>query len=402
MSLLDIYSVNMNTQRTHNVIRSSSWISIEYASSPLKRFAILLTTFCVICETIQGQVKHWPNSDLIVSATTKQLVPNESLGVSIDSPLALKFFDAAVFRSPIYRIRIADSAIKLRHTDRVLDFKGVSQLRTQKGNLEVSAKQRLEQLEGDGVFVSNVGVSIAITVKLNGKKYALLSHRDKTNTYMLLSGYVEDPGGDRKKLLWQNVLRELGEELLLVGRDGRAIGIRVADQSPQREGSLVWYETDRYESLTYGPDRLSLITAHLPTYLKNFHAIRQVQDGADEFQAGFQYAQQWNSAQLVFSFECDWNEQIAWAFHAEDQLDRIQKNQLVTMVNRDALVLVELDAQEMLTSHFFNFHNGELVKRDLPVDKVTKLSEAFAPSPLPGVRGFVNKADTPLSGLDLR
>ena len=79
---------------------------------------------------------------------------------------------------------------------------------------------------------------------------------------------------------------------------------------------------------------------------------------------------------------------VRWAFHAEDHLNKNNMKQLVTMISRSSLVLVELGSEGALTSRFFRIHDGKTSKCQF--DEEVRLSEAFAPSPLPKTAGFVD------------
>lgn len=340
-----------------------------------------------------------PTKQVHVSVTTKQLVPNESLGVHVESPLMLEIADPGLFRTPHYRVRWNDSFVEVNRSGKELRFPEVSVRRRNRNNLAQPPAKRLQALKSnDGVLVSNIGVSMAVTVHRNGKRFALLSFREDKERLMLLSGYVESGNAANGTLFWENAARELGEEILLVDASGRVMPIEVAAGPADSVGSQTYETRVRYPSLTYSEHPIRLTSCDLPAYLTNYHPSSQINVDGQILSADFQYAQQWNSAQIVFSFECEWDNEVAWAFHAEDKLDSNNPSQLVTLLARRGLVLVELDSQKQLTSQFFLVSNGNLAEFKLTNSQLA-FSEAFAKSPMPTVSGYVNSESIPLSNV---
>jgi hypothetical protein len=308
-------------------------------------------------------------------------------------------------------------------------------------------------LLGNGLELSNVGISLAPTTVIDGQSYAVLARRrlpNGANRIMLVSGYVdaakfshlsEDnavPFSAATSVI-ANTASEAHEEINFVRLPGwfsktevRGEMIRaVADElkvgiggqvhsSTAPEQSLIL--TDAHEVLDYNPSMWwRLQTGQLPNYIHNVFTPPTVEiDGVTFPGAGFQFHMHTNSGQIIIGVNLTFdllNREFLSLIHAEDgplsdpvlaaALKSVQAppDALATRLDKYRLLLCPLDEHGQLTARFYNFIEGSLRPAQLPSDlEGVFLSDAFvfaSPNgdlgftPLPGMKGFVDRADIP-------
>ena len=161
------------------------------------------------------------------TTTTRQLIPNERLGVTSETPLILGAENPANFRSPTAVIVVTADTVKIKRSGPPRTFARLSEDRNDiKNSLCGSLEDRLKYLsDPEGMPVSNIGVSLAITLSVFGKDYALLSYRPSEKRYMLISGYVEEADDETALVLQLRLTHFHGCGILLwsipEGKDAR-------------------------------------------------------------------------------------------------------------------------------------------------------------------------------------
>lgn len=267
---------------------------------------------------------------------------------------------------------------------------------------------------GSEIQLSNVGVSVALTVWISGRKYALLAYRGgEANRHMLISGFTDvarsaflptDPDSGAT-FFRENALLNLRGELVIVNCNSQLVSLGIKGQHFFAEYPLPedYADNDKvtqlpppYKSLgDVVPFKEILLTpTPLPKFLGNMLGSQDDEsitfNGTKLQNVGFQYCKSFNSGQLIFPFEIilpNGGKGLS-LFHAEDRL--IENNLLETSLDLDGIVLVELNESGELTPKTFWLRDGELVPRTLHDDKNIKLSEAFdrrnPSSGLPGWR----------------
>lgn len=359
------------------------------------------------------------------TVTTKQLVPNDSLDISLDSPLVIDSRLAADFANPVYRLTLDKDKIQIYDEKSSTNFPELTAARgDETTNLAASPESVLTQLtEKEGKRVSNIGVSLALTTTIAGEPYAVMVHRKHDDRLMLLSGYVNaqraNPDISTRGLFAANALGEHKEEFLPVSQNGLVdTGAVLGQMAAQIAKELVigtddfkFKRTDElgsrsklvgvslgqgYESLSYNKEpHFSLQWADsMPSFLPNVHHVGDIIIDGKPLTAGMQYAQQWNAGQLFVPMHLTLSDTTGMnIYHAEDKFDLSTKKHLVTMLDRTGIVFVKLDSNGDLMTDMYNLHNGKLVAVESENAEERKLSEAFSPSPITGVTGFVNQSD---------
>lgn len=369
----------------------------------------------------------FPEAAPKVSNTNLQLLENESIGVTRDSPLILDSHSALSFENPGFALSMTAGKIRIFHTGERTNFVDMTRQRNDKDrNLRDSPKHIFSRLtEKEGIELSNIGISLAITTLIDNEPYAVLVHRKHDNRFMLLSGYVDagkmSPDSSTRALFGGNVVAEGREELLPVDRLKLVQqGTMLGPFAEQVAKELVFASGERIETLK-GMGGLRMGEAYdltykehagfiletmemLPSYIPNVHITEDFGIDGKLVTAGIQYAQQWNSAQLIVPMRLHLNNlEGLHLMHAEDRLDINDKQTLYTMLNREGLVLVRLDEMGDLTPDFSHLKDGFLVPLNLNPAEI-KLSEAFARAPegleADGVIGFVNQANVPFEERD--
>lgn len=348
---------------------------------------------------------------------------NTAFMPEFDGKLILNVGPSAGFRNQPLRLSLNGGTVSLTTTDQSLQrfVEMDARRRDASTNLAKSADQVLGDLtEVAGQVLSNVGVSLALTTRIGEKQYALLQHRESDNRLMLLSGYTDaakfaGPEGAEISLRSQfaaNAGAEAAEEFLPSELEGLMLsGNLMGEMARQIASEVVLGHGDSLVDLTSGkplglgtPYGLAysptlswtVASAPLPHFLKNLAPDTNLHLGSDILSAGFQYAQQWNAGQIILPFELylpEGDHGIS-LFHAEDALNPRDKSQLVTALNKNGTILVEMTEDGELTRSMFHFLNGQLVPAEIDLS-ITSFSEVFAPSPIVGVTGFVNQGEMP-------
>jgi hypothetical protein len=254
---------------------------------------------------------------------------------------------------------------------------------------------------GSEIQLSNVGVSVALTVWISGRKYALLAYRGgEANRHMLISGYTDvvrsaflptDPDSGAT-FFRENALLNLRGELVIVDCNSQLVSLGIKGQHFFAEYPLPEYYADNdkvtqlpppYKSLgDVVPFKEILLTpTPLPKFLGDMLGSQEDQsitfNGTKFKNVGFQYCKSFNSGQLIFPFEISLPNggKGLSLFHAEDRL--IKNGILETSLDVDGIVLVELDLSGELTPETFWLRDGRLVPRTRHKYDNIKLSEAF-------------------------
>lgn len=341
--------------------------------------------------------------------------------VSIEIPHTLR--DGREFRNPVFNVH-TDSAQRLfiNSAQRETDFAELQRLRKPETNTSPLQSILNSLSEPRGIPVSNVGVSIPITLHLNGERYVLMQFREKDQRHMFFSGYVDSSlPGDRpittRGLVTSHALEEARQEFIPSIRPGLAVSGSAGGalvESVLKElvigsgDTLATVHGDHidlgrpYPELPYTTDSAcswKLRSAPLPEFLHNIHPVHApVFDGATLKDVGFQYSSIWNSGQLFFPFELilPQGARGLYFFQAEDgPVSGGKPWELATRLNPNGTVLVKLDATGQLTDQTFLLQDGILVPR-LEFDRSNiKLSEGLA-GPIednPVYRGFIDRTD---------
>lgn len=318
---------------------------------------------------------------------------------------------SAAFRNPCVRLVWTESDVSIVSSGETENFAAMFGKRSDAANLAISAAERHRRLATrEGVPASNVGISLPIVCTVDGREYALLVHRRRDNRLMLLSGYVDASratSATYRDLVLRNVLEEAQEEIILGGAGATTIypgavstDMGIAAQAllppliaaPGEEGYQLKVP---YASLVAGVGKgWSLTPCSMPRFLSNVATGPVSLDGLPT-NCGFQYSQQWNAGQLFFPFELKLPRDLAACelYHAEDELDPEDKSLLRTVVTTQGFLFIELDSDERLTARVFRLTEGKLKPCGPGLLQGARFSEAFAPSPLSGVVGFVNQSE---------
>jgi hypothetical protein len=309
---------------------------------------------------------------LELTPTTKQLVPNSILGVKDESPLILSIDDPNHFKSPDFFLRFDSQKLHLSNQGSIRSFGEIKRYRNDGVNLSGDLNTRIKSIASDGTLLSNIGVSLTVSVTLQGHEFSVFAYRPEEDRFMLISGYVDQHlvPTVSKDLFWLNAMREASEEIIMVGEDGlpyRCVACR---------GEEV-LNLAAYPSLTYDQNFFSVRTSTMPSFMRR-STITTVFLDREPIEVGFFYARQWNCGQLIFPVKLTFSELPQWLFHSEDLLDSSSDPpQLVTMLSRMNLVLVQLGNDGSLTDRFYRWQGGKLKPFRIDPAK-TWLSEAFA------------------------
>ena len=351
----------------------------------LLRYSVICSVvFALYCNDLFGQSLPQVTADPI----SLQLLPNEDLGITHSSPLVLQRTDPDKFQSPLFRVIFMENeTVAIELTDTRLPFSEVAKRRKKTDiHMEGTSADYLRRFQMPGHLPSNVGVSLAVTTQFKNKNYALLTYRESEKKLMLLSGYVDSSAlgtHDSASIFWSNVFKEASEELLLIGRDRLPLNLVARHESgfcaPVRQA---------YSSIAYSEHSMILSKRKNPKFLTN--VLPAVMCDGQKLDACLQFARTWDSVQLIFSFELLIDEsEMNFLFHAEDRLTKGKTAfELVTVLNRNGLVLAELDEDEGLSDRLFWLHDGQLSAVDFDL-RETWLSEAFIPGDADSIRGLV-------------
>ncbi len=315
-------------------------------------------------------------------------------------------YDGRSFVNPVFRIK-ADSpdALSIHLTAERTDFAVLQEIRAAAVKNQPSLQEVLNELSSpEGRKVSNIGVSAAITVSIDGERFAVLQYRPHSNVHGLISGYVDARSAEEtvlsgRELVTFHTLEELRQEFIAANRPGDVLRGSVSGD-PLRDvlGELVIGRGDAlqrgtgevvnlgaaYSKLSYedGARRWHLRQTELPSYVFNLHGVTtQEIDHAPLANVGFQYSQRWNAGQLLYSFELSLpaDREGLFLFHAEDgPIAGAEPWRLETQLSPDNLVLFKLDSSGFLSENTYYFRDGALVRRDEFDRSNIVLSAAFA------------------------
>lgn len=325
-----------------------------------------------------------------------------------DIPIPGTEYDGRYFQNPIFSLHMDPAGINIHPTGRTTSFGELSDLRKESRNNQPLTEVLGSLAEPSGRLISNVGVSVVITLNYQGGRYALLEYRAKDQRHMLLSGYLDSatlriPPPTTRGLVVSHALAEVQQELVTSDENGCALRGEVGGSLIKRtlkeliigcneslctvEGEpLCLGEPYRLNGISYHPEKAwRMQSRHLPNFLNNLHPCSSVfMAGLELKDVGFQFAKQWNAGQIFMAFELDLpsDEKQLFLFHAEDgPISEAQPWELQTSLKRDGLVLFELNQAEQLTGNTFWLRNGQLVPRFEFESKQMKMSEAFASAP---------------------
>lgn len=354
------------------------------------------------------------------------LILDLSLGRSFKNSISRVSFDTA-------------SGIIVRSTGEYEDFMQMDGKRKEfERNLGFwKATSKSHEAINSELELSNVGISLAINLEIDGKEYAVLARRrmkDDQQRLMLVSGYIDaakffDKTGDVANIsggasVVLNAIKEGSEEALLGQQPGwfqraefrgdllRHVGDEIAlniGNQIERLGDGSLRSGHGYEQLSYNDNWWTMTSSELPAYIENvFTPPRVTVDGSVFDGAGFQVHMHTNSGQIIVGMKYNMdlsNRELLSLLHAEDgplALTQALKmglkaadappDLLATRLDRRGLILAELDAAGKLTPKFFNFVEGSLVPAEHlgELDNI-HLSDAFVAPSSPILKGFVDR-----------
>lgn len=305
-----------------------------------------------------------------------------------------------------------------------------------------------QSLAGNGLEISNAGISLAITTTIDNKKYAILARResnDGSNHLMLISGYVDAakirsavPGQplSTAATVFGNIGAEGAEEINHLAMPGYFAATRLrgeyirqianelclvsGDQIASGSGMIFYRNT--YEELTYRPDLwCTLVTCPLPKFIHNVFTPPSVTIDNISFPGvGFQVHTHTNSGQMIvgmeYRFDLNDDRDTISLQHAEDRpvlgndiraqtLRQAIKDPLETRLDQGGLILCLLDEHGQLTPNFSLFKEGTLKRaQHLGSLEGITFSDAFVPSVTvggsgpstpQGLTGFVDRGAIP-------
>lgn len=372
-------------------------------------------------------------------------IPNE-LGVNLAAgvPVTLELSDGALFRNRPMSVRLGKSGIEISPSDRLEEFDSMAERRNdtkRNSTLWLPNGEGSTSMRGSGLELSNIGVSLALTISIDGADYAILARRlvkssgQSREHLMLPSGYVDfnkfkrtssdaDPSSDTLDALHvlHNAASEFVEEVTTIYQPGFSTPAQIkgglirevasemcltADKYPIERTSNALQYPQRYAALEYYQSIWSTLRLSdtLPGFIHNvFNPLGVSIAGTPLPGVGFQLHMHTNSGQLIFGgtysvgIEDPEDREMLSLAHAEDrlitgdsvrarQLKSFMKKPLETVVDHYGLVLCKLDEHGQLTPQMFNFVDGTLKPHPLDWDSTT-LSDAFVPAISVGNRGF--------------
>lgn len=337
-------------------------------------------------------------------------------------PIPGSEIDGRNFQNPVFRLAAQDNSALAVSSDGATTNFGEMQESRKVENNPASVQEILTLLrEGPGKTLSNIGISVALTTRIDGESYAVMQYRDRDYRHMLLSGYVDaySPNGrttSARGLMVSHSLEEVKQEFMGTIPHGELLAgvvqgpflkpilneLVVSDSQILNDGNL--------PSLALGRAYSALPNAHeqelpwkleqrvLPAFIHNIEKDAKITfDNLPLTGVGLQYATHWNAGQLFFSYELKLpNRPDISLFHAEDgpKVGGLPY-ELQSALSTDGLVLMKLDSNGQLTDRTYWLRGGKLVERsDFDASNI-KLSEAFA-GPLEGredLRGLLNVSD---------
>lgn len=354
-------------------------------------------------------------ADVSASTSKERENPIDLGNISAGAEVVLSRSIGLGFTNREYLAEISDSEVRLRSSGAVNNFKEMTTRRTAAGNRIRDDREILEGLRSAaGRALSNVGVSVALTLNVDGQDYAVGTLRQGSDRLALISGYVDSskfsatPTTLRGELA-STALMETREEILPVSRSGEIQpGFLAVDGVKEILGELVLGRGARidkaieigqaYPQAAYGNEQpWLLVPAPRPAYLPSLHPGEVSIDGM-KIEAAFHYDKSRDSGQLIFSYKITFDSLEGLSLlHAETTPDPDSgEGHLKEVLDPNGLVLLRLDARGIPDGSAFWLRDGKLVPR--PLDPAQKLSEAFAPSLQDNGRpaGLVTRDSIPL------
>ncbi len=316
--------------------------------------------------------------------------------------------EAASFRTRQFVVyKAARGALHIESSDAApRSFEEMYALRTDPVNRAETSGQLLKALgSSSGLALSNIGVSVALEIKTQQRRFATLVQSTLGSPYKLLSGYCDiggaaGPSDCAEQELLATACRELTEELIVCRPSSPHITVipmhvrtgATSDQAiPLRTTIPLHYS----QTLTVETDHppLEVTPSIRPAYLAGAFEQSQVIIDGHAVQASFYLDRRYRSGQIVFSFTLDLSDCAYTLFHAEDSYCS-QSGLLESVLYPHGLILAELTPRGRLLGEFFWLREGELVPK-LRSTKM-KLSEVFTTcSGRPGIieRGAVSVSE---------
>src|SRR5688572_6735999 len=98
--------------------------------------------------------------------------------------------DGRLFKNPLFALKGQNAGmLSIESRDEYSDFAGMQRARKIENNQQPLGAILDELSSTAGRTLSNIGVSVAISVTVEGRRFALMQYRDRDNRHMLLSGY---------------------------------------------------------------------------------------------------------------------------------------------------------------------------------------------------------------------
>lgn len=369
------------------------------------------------------QERNLPRASSINGATCNRLILDTRSGATFRNPIA------RVKADPVQGIIIESAGVTENFTQMLTRRNDSSNNQ----RIWSPAQSGFQSLRASGLELSNVGISLALVTTIDGKEYAILARRllsNGSNRLMLISGYVDaakffDPNGQLARLksatnLIANAAAEGAEEFTIAQLPGwfhstsvKGTWIRqvadelrlgIGDQIQSANGNI--FLTGGHDQLDYTSSvSWQLHTTKLHPFIHNVFTPPKVALDSMVFEnVGFQIHTHTNSGQIILGMRChiDFRLREFLSFlHAEDgplnnktlkpSMDAMgaPTDLLATRLDREGLILVELDPHGQLTPRFFNFLEGSLRPATHLGDLGNiSLSDAFVPADTVGGRGY--------------
>ena len=289
------------------------------------------------------------------------------------------------FNVPV-RIRYQDGLYHATIEGPQEDFQSMLKRRKQPCNPEAVR----HGLEGDGYVFANLGLSIALTLNIDGRNFAVVARQERADlgdtVGKLISGYI-----DARKIFnpLQAVDEELAEEFLPYSEhQGEARLL-----SGMRRLSPLPKPFEGVEGVTYDESFAYQLVGSRLRVSPDLADGEVVIAGKEQTEGSprLYYQISSNSAQLVYNFHADIPRlpsaditlanaersylvnDMALLGHSEDKFDP-KTGTLAVRSHEYGLLLVALTG-ERLTDRVYTFERGKLD----PYDRELELSEAFAP-----------------------
>jgi hypothetical protein len=324
-----------------------------------------------------------------------------------------------------------DGAINLNTTDQTTNFSEMPNLRGNSDHKNVDSQDLASQLMRGERPLSNVGVSVVLTVNIDDKDYLLLARRETKEgpRLMLPSGYVDAYRGDGEAqkspaLLTEQALKELNEELIPTDGDNLlrpkifessisqmlAVELKIIEPGKEDSSILPALLRHAYPKLTELTDKS--YTDDNPYEIHGGYfpkCVRSLSNGPAVYVDGQHTAFRFHldlpiaSGQVVAAYRIELPDvRNLSLFHAETKPDVAwdeeegKKGHLKEVLDPRGLVVAELDEDGEMTGDLFRVYEGKLVRvgeEEFP-QSITRFSEVFAwpvqGVSVPAVTGDVN------------